>query len=109
MFGLGTREQPTRVSSAALVAVAIVLALVAPSHARGRGHPGGHHSHHHHGGPRHHGHGLHGPRFGGPAYPSWSAYSYADRPLVYWYCSSAGAYYPDLQSCPEPWVPLPTE
>lgn len=29
-------------------------------------------------------------------------------PLAYWYyCVSAGGYYPDVQSCPEEWVKVP--
>lgn len=29
-------------------------------------------------------------------------------PSGYWYyCPSAGAYYPNVSSCPEPWVPVP--
>lgn len=35
-----------------------------------------------------------------PAPPAQAA-----PPEAYWYyCSSAGAYYPNVQSCPEPWV-----
>jgi len=37
------------------------------------------------------------------------AYAYAPPPPTYWYyCPSAGAYYPYVASCPEPWVPVPT-
>jgi len=29
-------------------------------------------------------------------------------PTAYWYyCQSAQGYYPQVQSCPEPWVPVP--
>ena len=52
------------------------------------------------------------PLFVGPAYAydpgdvdSPPAYS-APAPPAYWYCPSAGAYYPDVPSCPEPWVPV---
>ena len=40
-----------------------------------------------------------------PAYP----YYYDAAPYTdYWYyCPSAGAYYPNVATCPEPWVPVP--
>jgi hypothetical protein len=60
-----------------------------------------------------------GPAYWGPtysyAYPSY-AYAppvyappaYAAPPPQYWYyCPSAGGYYPTVPSCPEPWVPVP--
>ena len=28
-------------------------------------------------------------------------------PAYWYYCPSAGAYYPNVQSCPEPWVTVP--
>jgi hypothetical protein len=29
-------------------------------------------------------------------------------PQAYWYyCASAGAYFPSVASCPEPWIPVP--
>jgi hypothetical protein len=28
-------------------------------------------------------------------------------PVTYWYCRSYGAYYPQVQSCPEQWVAVP--
>ena len=46
----------------------------------------------------------------------WPSYPYAADPgyvyqtpaPTYWYyCPSYGAYYPNVQSCPEPWVPVP--
>jgi hypothetical protein len=38
----------------------------------------------------------------GPAYPAPPA------PAPYWYyCPAYGAYYPNVPSCPEPWVPVP--
>ena len=56
------------------------------------------------------------PLFVGPAYAYGWAYDpgYVDSPPVYsapapptyWYCPSAGAYYPDVPSCPEAWVPV---
>ncbi len=36
------------------------------------------------------------------------AYAYTPPAPVYWYyCPSAGTYYPYVSSCPEPWVPVP--
>lgn len=51
------------------------------------------------------------PGFGWwPGYPYYGvAPSYEPTPSGYWYyCSSAGAYYPYVESCPEPWVPVPS-
>lgn len=32
----------------------------------------------------------------------------APQASSYWYyCESEGAYYPDVETCPEPWVPVP--
>jgi len=47
-----------------------------------------------------------------PYYPSTLAIDprvYVEQqPAGYWYyCQSAGAYYPAVPSCPEPWVPVP--
>jgi hypothetical protein len=47
--------------------------------------------------------------FVGPGlfYP-WPSYPYVGAPRRYWYyCSSAGTYYPYVESCPEPWVEVP--
>lgn len=49
----------------------------------------------------------------GPAYVyggySAPAYAYTPPPPTYWYfCPSYGAYYPNVPSCPEPWVPVLT-
>jgi hypothetical protein len=107
----------------ALTALAIVLAVNGPSPARGAGghgfgagqssgsgmHQGfeGHHGlegHHefdgHHGFEGHH-------RFGfGPVFPFYGYYGY--YPPTYWYyCPSYGAYYPNVETCPEAWVPVP--
>src|SRR5262245_16948488 len=85
-----------------------------------------------HGGPHRagdfHGHpGFHDhPRFHGHAFVGVAPFVYApgfiyEPPVVvapqpeyvpgsdgYWYyCQSAGAYYPNVPSCPEPWVPVP--
>ena len=52
----------------------------------------------------------------GPAYaycydPGYvhSPPEYSAPPPTYYYCPSAGAYYPDVPSCPEPWVPVPAQ
>jgi hypothetical protein len=29
------------------------------------------------------------------------------QPGYWYYCPSAGGYYPTVPSCPEPWVPVP--
>ena len=42
--------------------------------------------------------------YGGYAAP---VYSYAPPPTYWYYCPSYGAYYPNVPSCPEPWVPVP--
>jgi hypothetical protein len=54
--------------------------------------------------------------FWGPAYPyyppaySQPAVAYAPPPPSYWYyCQSAGAYYPYVSGCPEGWVPVPAQ
>jgi hypothetical protein len=61
------------------------------------------------------------PFFGWPGYyyPYPYAYSYGYpysdtygntyvQPNAYWYyCQSAGAYYPYVTACPEAWVPVP--
>jgi hypothetical protein len=41
-------------------------------------------------------------------YPSDPGYGYSAPAVNYWYyCPSYGAYYPNVQSCPEPWVTVP--
>src|SRR5262245_49346745 len=38
----------------------------------------------------------------------WPSYPYVGAPPGYWYyCSSAGTYYPYVENCPGPWVPVP--
>ena len=46
----------------------------------------------------------------------WPSYPYAadpgyvyqtPAPTDWYYCPSYGAYYPNVPSCPEPWVPVP--
>ncbi len=110
-----------KVASIALVAViAIVLAATAPSQAAGReghgspgGRPIGHFEGHRGPGGRHDfDRGRH-PRVFigvGPAFYWGPAYAYAPPPPAYWYyCPSYGAYYPNVPSCPEAWVPVPAE
>ena len=29
------------------------------------------------------------------------------EPAYWYYCDSAGGYYPDVETCPEPWVRVP--
>ena len=43
-----------------------------------------------------------------PYYDLGYAYS-APAPSYWYFCPSAGAYYPDVPTCPEPWVPVPTQ
>jgi hypothetical protein len=73
------------------------------------GHPGsvGH--------PGHSGFGHHPGFFRGaggvivvPGYGYWPDYPDVAAPPGYWYyCPSAGAYYPDVGACPEPWMQVP--
>jgi hypothetical protein len=120
--------------SVAVVAVVIVLATAPSSFAAAPGSSGGHsggslggHSDGHfegHGGfEGHHGSEHHGDfdrghhdRGGIIGYPYyWGAPYYSDDPSYsaptqqsYWYyCTSYGAYYPYVGSCPEAWVPVP--
>ena len=84
--------------------------------ARFPGHPGEFHGH-----PEFHDH----PRFHGRAFVGVAPFVYApgyiyEPPVVaappeyvpgadgYWYyCQSAGGYYPTVPSCSEPWIPVP--
>jgi hypothetical protein len=71
-----------------------------------QGHPGFHgHSGFHHG---FHGHGFVGVA---PFYWWGPGYAYAPydpaTPGYWYYCPSAQAYYPYVQTCPESWVPVP--
>ena len=89
-------------------------------HGFGGGHPSGGFGHrfdgrhfdgHHFDGGRFH-HGFRGGFAIGPAYPYYYGYDYApaypyEPPTSWWYCSSYGAYYPDVTSCPDAWVPVP--
>jgi len=116
-----------KLSSIALVGLAIVLAAVTPSYAAaGHGGPGfsghspGGHLEGHPGFEGHHafdgrhdfdrsGHGrafIGAPFYWAPAYPDSDMHS--PPPSSYWYyCPSYGAYYPTVPSCPEAWVPVP--
>ena len=100
----------------AMVVLATTAAYAAPTGHGGSHHPGGFE---HHGVDGHHGidghhefhRGLHGPVFFGVApfyWPEPPAYAYAPPLPSYWYyCPSAGAYYPDVSTCPDAWVPVP--
>jgi len=104
--------RPKEIAFVALAALAIVLAVNAPSQARGMsGHgAGGHHFGGHHGFEGHHFGGGHG-RFGfAPLVPYYGYnpyYGYYQAPAYWYYCPSYGAYYPNVASCPEPWVTVP--
>ena len=106
----------------ALVALAIALAVSAPSQARdmgGHGFEGGHvgQGTMRHGFDRHHfqGHHFEGHRFDRAAHgrfgfipgPVLPDYGYSEAPPYSYYCPSYGAYYPDVASCPEAWVTVP--
>jgi len=76
---------------------------------------GGHHFDGHHGFEGHH---FHGHHFGGvhggfgfaplvPYYGYNPYYGYYEAPSYWYYCRSYGAYYPNVTSCPEPWVTVP--
>jgi hypothetical protein len=113
---------------ASLVVVALLVASVVPSDAGGR--------HHFHGGPRVFvGLGIAPVWWYGYPYPYWyypPPYVYAPPTVViqqppvyveqqappagsapaapqqYWYyCQPSGAYYPNVETCPEPWVKVP--
>jgi hypothetical protein len=123
-------KQPRRAKRmvfVALAALAIVLAVTAPSQAAGfgghgpqGGHPGGgvehqggdghhvdgHHVDGHHFEGRHFDRGFH-DRFGFGVAPVFPYYAYPATPGYWYYCPSYGAYYPYVTSCPDPWVPVP--
>jgi len=69
----------------------------------------------HHGGFAHNGHFRHGVHGGvarvwwvssGVWYPSSYPYAYSNGSSVWYYCESAGAYYPYVPVCPEGFVPI---
>jgi hypothetical protein len=115
-----------RKSGAILVVLAVLFTALAPAVASAGGRHGFHHHGFHHHGPR-----VFvgfGPWWG--PYPYWyyppPTYVYTPPPVVvqeppvyiqqepaqaapapesYWYyCSSSKSYYPNVQSCPEPWL-----
>ena len=99
----------------AIATLAIVLTISLPSRARDAGGPGFGGSHPgralgHEGSDGHHGfdgHRFDHHRFGfAPVFPFYGYYPY-QAPAYWYYCPSAGAYYPNVQSCPEAWVPVP--
>jgi hypothetical protein len=124
---VNTLKRPKKLVSIVFSALAIVLAAIGPSqalamggHGFGGGHSGGSGMHDgfdgRHGFDGHHGFdGRHDfdrgghRRFGfGPVFPYYGYYppTYGDQ--AYWYyCPSYGAYYPNVASCPEAWVPVP--
>jgi hypothetical protein len=119
-----------------ILALAIVAVAAMPAQARGgpggdrgAGHFGGHEQFEHFGGHErfehfeHFHHGFVGPRvligpetfWYPPTYPYFPPPVYAEPPQGYvqpapgywYYCTSAGAYYPDVASCAEAWLPVP--
>src|SRR6516162_9846567 len=126
----------SRVVVVSLLAVALLIVPAGPSVAGGHGGGGhgGHGFHGHHGSHGHfHGHGVivAGPFWWGPWWDPWWSYPpyyyqpqvivqpapiYTDSPAPpesywsesYWYyCPSAGAYYPTVPTCPEVWIKVP--
>ena len=124
--------------SIALVAIAVVLAgaplsYAAPHGGGGHAAPGHPAAAPHFGGPPpfvprapfvHHGfdgrHFVGGPHAGvfvgapfvvPPVYPYYypPAYTYDQAPSYWYYCASYGQYYPNVSSCPEPWVTVPAQ
>ena len=110
--------------ASALVAVAVVLGAVAPSQARegaGHGFSASHAGVEHQGFERHRGFQAHrhfergrrGHAFIGGGYAYYGYYPYYapdyrySAPAYWYYCPSYDGYYPDVASCPEPWVPIP--
>jgi hypothetical protein len=118
-----------KVAFVAIAALAMVLAVNAPSQARGGGghgfgggHPGGAFGRHgfdgHRGFDGHHGFNRFGHSrflfgFGGPVYPYYGYYGYYppaygyEAPAYWYYCPTYRAYYPNVGSCPETWIPVP--
>jgi hypothetical protein len=121
-------------ASVVLVAVAIVLVASAPSQARGGGghggggHGGGGHEggspsrgeghrdfdgrpgfdeHHDFGERRDFDRGRGDFSFGDPYYEADPPADGYAAPESWYYCPSYGDYYPNVGSCPDPWVPEP--
>lgn len=83
----------------------------APGHPGGGGHPPGWHGSRPQHWPYSHP-GFHGGGFAGvwPYYwwgYRWPVYTAPPATLYWYYCPAYGAYYPDVPSCPEPWVVVP--
>lgn len=115
------------------VILAGTLGLVDGAAASG-GHRGGGHHGHHHGGHSNFGFYFSAPLFWGPGpyypRPYYPDYYYAPRTVIiereppvyiqrqpappaqnqvtqlWYYCPNPAGYYPYVQSCPEPWVPV---
>lgn len=127
-------NRPKTVRLLALAAFAIALAVSAPGEARsaaGHGFGGGHFEGgmhhgfegHHHDGHHDDGHGFDGHHHGhdfdghhhdgfvfgfGPEFVVPFPYYYSGPPPAYlYYCPDYGAYYPNVTSCPAPWVTVP--
>jgi len=99
---------PNRFAFVALAAVAILLAVSTPSQVLAAAGHGGHRDFgRHHDFDRGHSRFLFGF---GPVYP-YNGYHPPDygyeAPTYWYYCASYGAYYPNVASCPEAWVPVP--
>ena len=73
------------------------------------GHPPHGHFPRHHGfaGRRHFAPGFFGGAFIAVPFYWAPTSSYPPPPSYWYYCPSYGAYYPTVQSCPEPWLPVP--
>jgi hypothetical protein len=111
------------------VAVAMIMTASIPAEAGGGGGHGGHAGHGGHGHFGHHSHVFVGVGVGSAVIwdPWWPYPPYAYAPPVvvqapppvyierepspaqgsWYYCPSAKAYYPNVQSCGEPWVAVP--
>ena len=49
------------------------------------------------------------PYYYPPAYTYDPAPTYDQAPSYWYYCQSYGQYYPNVSSCPEPWVTVPAQ
>jgi hypothetical protein len=66
--------------------------------------------------PPHHGTWFYPGIYGGAVVGVWPWYGWGypvpvypapPQPSYWYYCPAYGAYYPDVASCPQPWVPVP--
>lgn len=100
-----------------MLVLAPVAWVMAAPHAGGGGQAEGEHGDVAHGGGEHRGdrpgpegHGRTDDHRGSPRYGSYGdpVYPYAEPAVAqYWYyCGSAGAYYPYVAECPEGWQPV---